>query len=193
MNTVDLSEVSHRYAVTLLEAAERLDALQATEREAEGILAALSASPELNRFLCDPLTDVESKRSTLKVLLEGKVSALMLDFLRLMAGRRRGRAVRTALGSFIELAEERRGRVRADVHCAAPLTPEQLDRLRRRLAAYTGKDVCLHIQVDPELRAGLVVRVGDMVFDGTLVAQLERLRTRLLRTQVNGTPVNTPT
>jgi F-type H+-transporting ATPase subunit delta len=52
--------------------------------------------------------------------------------------------------------------------------------LRTRLAAYTGRQIRLEAQVDESLKGGLVACVGDLVFDGTVETQLERLRHRFL-------------
>jgi F-type H+-transporting ATPase subunit delta len=51
--------------------------------------------------------------------------------------------------------------------------------LRTRLAAYVGKEIRLQVRVDQGLKGGVVARVGDLVLDGSMATQLERLHKRL--------------
>ena len=80
---------------------------------------------------------------------------------------------------FLEEVAERAGVVSAEVRSAVELSPQQQERLRERLEQYTGKKVLLEIQVDAGVRGGVVARVGDTVFDGSVNTHLERLRQRL--------------
>jgi F-type H+-transporting ATPase subunit delta len=53
------------------------------------------------------------------------------------------------------------------------------DRLRLALSERTGQEVRLEIEIDPELIGGVVAKVGDLVFDGSLRTQLTQLRSNL--------------
>jgi F-type H+-transporting ATPase subunit delta len=79
------------------------------------------------------------------------------------------------------LANEAAGRVEAEVVSAAALEPAQLDRVQRALAERTGQEVRVTPRVDPGLIGGIVARVGDLVFDGSIRTQLEQLRANLVR------------
>jgi len=96
-----------------------------------------------------------------------------------VAQRRRAYLLPKVLETFLELAEERIGTVRAEVRSAVELSEEQAERLRERLTAYTGKNVRLQVRIDESLRGGLVVRIGDTTFDGSLDTHLERLHRQL--------------
>ena len=71
--------------------------------------------------------------------------------------------------------------MRAEVVSAAPLRDEQLARLRDALAARVGRQLDLEVRVDPELLGGVVAKVGDLLFDGSLRTQLRQLRAGLVR------------
>ena len=77
------------------------------------------------------------------------------------------------------MLDERTGIVEAEVRSAVALSPEQEERLRQQLAGYTGKIVKLRTGVDARIRGGMVARIGDTVFDGSLTTQLQRLHRRL--------------
>jgi F-type H+-transporting ATPase subunit delta len=63
----------------------------------------------------------------------------------------------------------------AQVISARPLDAEQQERLRAALARRVGAEVALQLQHDPALIGGLVVRLGDLLLDGSVRTQLENL------------------
>lgn len=174
-------EVVRRYAVTLLEASEESGVGEAEmRRDMEGLDAALRSSAELVEFLRNPLLQPEAKRSGLEALFAGKVQPLTLNFLRLLVERRRIGLLPEIASGFLDLLDRRSGMATAQVTSAVALTTDQEERLRTRLASYTGLRIRLDTSVDPGLGGGLVARVDDLVFDGSVETQLERLRVRLM-------------
>ena len=173
-------EVVRRYAVTLLEAAEESGNLDSIRLDVDGVLSSIDSSKELSGFLANPLLTAEVKEKTLVALFEGKVDKLTLNFLALISRRRRTGILRDVLSSFVGMVEERRGVLSAKVVSAIELDATQQNQLRGHLSSYFGKEVSLHAEVDSSLRGGLIARVGDIVFDGSLNTHLERLRRRLV-------------
>ena len=173
-------EVVRRYAATLLDAAEETNVLDIVRKDVQGLLETLSNSQELNEFLSNPLIGPEVQDRTLVAVFGGKVQVLTRNFLSLIAQRRRANSLVPILSAFTEMVEEREGILSAEVVSAVELDDEQQRRLAERLALYTGKQIRLHARVDSTLRGGLVARVGDTVFDGSLNTHLERLRRRLV-------------
>jgi F-type H+-transporting ATPase subunit delta len=177
-------EVVRRYVATLLAAAAESDVLEAVRQDMEGLVATLKGSSELAEFLENRLIDVQVKRAALDKIFSGKVQDLTLNFLLLVAERRRAAFLSEIAAAFLVLCAERAGRVTAVVRSATELSDEQAGRLQERLAAYTGKEVELQVQVDTGLKGGLIARIGDTVFDGSLATYMENLRRRLVGAQV---------
>ena len=173
-------EVVRRYAATLLDAAEETGVLDTVRADVQGVLETISNSQELDEFLNNPLISPEVQDRTLVAIFDGKVQVLTRNFLSLIAQRSRASFLVSVLSAFTEMVEEREGILSAEVVSAVELSDEQQGRLAERLAAYTGMQVRLHARVDSTLRGGLVARVGDTVFDGSLNTHLERLRRRLV-------------
>lgn len=75
---------------------------------------------------------------------------------------------------------ERIGRgVSGTVRSAVPVTAAERQRLTAKLAAQFGPDLTLTYEVDPAVIGGLVVRVGDLVMDGSVASRLSALRETL--------------
>ena len=172
-------EVVRRYAATLLEAADETGATTAVQRDVERLLETVRQSGELAEFLANSLADNQAQANVLRELFSGKVEVLTLNFLRLMAVRGRASIIGAALESFLDQVAEREGIISAEVRSAVALSEEQYQRLRERLEHRSGRTVRLDVQVDPSLRGGAIVRVGDTVFDGSVNTYLERLQARL--------------
>ena len=64
---------------------------------------------------------------------------------------------------------------------ASPLDDEAVERITTQLSKTLGKDVSLQVLVDPEILGGIVVRVGDTVYDGSVVNQLAQVRSRAVK------------
>lgn len=175
-----VSAVARRYAATLLAAAAEKDLLAAVQQDVEGIQATLGRSAELASFLADRLLGAQVQSRVLEALFAGRVQELTLNFLHLLVQRRRLYLLPAVLAAFSQALEEQAGIVTARGRTAVALSDDQVERLRRRLAAYMGKEVRLQLEVDPDLRSGLVVQIGDAVFDGTLATHLDRLRRQLI-------------
>jgi F-type H+-transporting ATPase subunit delta len=78
--------------------------------------------------------------------------------------------------AFRELLNRRMGITPALVTSATELPAQDLRALEERLERLTGGKVDLELKVDPSLIAGVSVRVGDRLIDGSVRGRLERLR-----------------
>ena len=76
---------------------------------------------------------------------------------------------------------DRQNRRRVSVRSAVPLTDAQRAALEDSLARSLGATPILTAAVDPALLGGLVVQVGDVVYDGSVRNRLEQLRHRLIQ------------
>ena len=81
------------------------------------------------------------------------------------------------------MAAERRRRQVAEVRTAIPLDAKRRERLAKALSKATGKEVELKAIVDSRVIGGVVARVGDQVFDGTIRRKLELAREQLTRSR----------
>jgi F-type H+-transporting ATPase subunit delta len=98
----------------------------------------------------------------------------------LLSDRQRLRHAPEVADAFEAMAEARSGRVRAEVTSATALSPAYVSELERTLSTVTGKQVVLSQKVDPSLIAGVVTRIGDHVYDGSLKSRLAELGDELL-------------
>ena len=75
--------------------------------------------------------------------------------------------------------EHRTGKGRVQLRTAQPLSTDKLEDIRRQLAKSLPFDPILEVETEPRLLGGLVIQVGDTVYDGSLRTRLKQLRDRL--------------
>jgi F-type H+-transporting ATPase subunit delta len=89
-------------------------------------------------------------------------------------------SIRATARSARKLLNESRNRVEVEVRTAAPLSNPLREAISTKLAAMLGREVVLNTKVDPELLGGVVVRVGDTLYDGSLSSKLLSMRTQAI-------------
>jgi len=74
--------------------------------------------------------------------------------------------------AYLGLAAEIRARAIATITVARPLEADQKERLQAALQRQLGRQVNLHIIIDPSVLGGARVQVGDEVIEGTVAGRL---------------------
>lgn len=174
-----------RYARALFDVALREADISQAGRDIAAFADLVGANPLLARVLTTPGVPPSSKRTIVEQLLAraGAVTPPVAKLLLLLAERDR-------LVLLPDLAEAYRARlmqhanvVEAQVVTAVPLPPDRVTALQQGLARATGRDVRLESRVDPAIVGGAVTRIGSLVYDGSVVRQLEKMKDRLSQEQ----------
>ncbi|MBI3468127.1 MAG: ATP synthase F1 subunit delta [Planctomycetes bacterium] len=174
------------YAQAFWGAAEKAGAAEAAIGELDAFLEELvQPNPAFAEFLRSRIVSRENKEQVFQQGLQERVSPVLLRFLLVLNRHQRLDLLRDISRACHEIDSERRGRVPVQVTVAAKLDGELTERIRVRLRELLQKEPMVSIRVDPELLGGLVVRVGDSVYDGSLATQLKRLRDQMLQRSVH--------
>ncbi len=118
--------------------------------------------------------------AVLQKALGGKVHPLLLNFLKVLTNHNRMYCLRAIFLAATERFDKLRKRIRVKVTSATPLAEAQVDNLKSILRISTGAEPILIRRIDEKLIGGLIVQVGDTVYDGSVTTQLEHMRTRLI-------------
>ena len=171
-----------RYAKALFTLAQEESRVAEIREELSNLSELVAQNPELSRVLLTPLHPVEERKNVLDALIrEAGLSKTVRHFMAFLVDQRRLVDFEGIREEYDRLADEQAGLVTAEVVSARDLDANDEERLRRALSAATGREVRLDIQLDPGLIGGLIAKVGDLVFDGTLRAQLGQLRATMTK------------
>ena len=140
----------------------------------------LVAHPKFAAVLASPLLPPQDKDRVLVETFEGRALPTVVQFLRVLNRHGRLGLVRSVARAARALWDHRQNRRPVFVKTAVPLDDAQQDALRARLGRLLSATPVLHVQVDPSLIGGLVVQVGDDVYDASVRNRLEQLRHRLI-------------
>lgn len=145
----------------------------------DAVAQGIAAAPKVQAVLMSPRVTKAQKSALLSQALKDAPREFVLF---LTAVVKRGRQ-----GLFSEMAREYEGlldlklnRVRAQVTVARPADAALRQKITARLAEVIGKEVLPNFSEDPAILGGIVVRVGDRVFDGSIRRRMTVLRRTLL-------------
>jgi F-type H+-transporting ATPase subunit delta len=108
-----------------------------------------------------------------------KASAEFKNFIGLLAENGRLSALSAIAAAYEILKQEADGKVEVQVTSAQALTQKQKDEIAKSMTKKLGKEVSITSDVDETLIAGAIIRAGDLVIDGSVLARLDKLSTAL--------------
>lgn len=171
--------IARRYARALYETALQQQNVEQVDSDVALILESLKGSPELGRFLADPILNTAQKTGVMEKLFSTRVSPVTLKFLHLLVEKRREALFPDVASSYQALRDSQLNIVRAEARVALALEPKEEQDLTRAIERLTGRSVKLETRLDPSIIGGVIIRVGDTVYDRSVRNQLTRLRDQL--------------
>jgi F-type H+-transporting ATPase subunit delta len=173
---------AERYARALLQVAlDKKTDMDRIAGELEGFDALLERESGLRTALTSP-TIASAKRVAIldAVLTSASFTPETQNVLRLLAKNERVTLVPFVAESFRMLLLDHRQIQPGEVVSAHPLSSDQKKRLAGQLGLALGKTMELSYRTDPEILGGVVVRVGNRVFDASVTTQLRRFKEQTL-------------
>lgn len=171
----DEQQIGEIYATALLGAVAKDKIDQVVDEFESFVSGVLDKHPALDVAIANPKLSVESKNEMLDRIFKGKMDNTLLTFLKVLGRRQRLGSLRAIQKAASRLADETAGRVRAVVTVSDQLSADAQRTLTEKLSAIFKKEVRIAVKVDPNILGGLVVRIGDTVFDGSVDGQLKSL------------------
>jgi F-type H+-transporting ATPase subunit delta len=185
---VGAMHVARVYAEALLDAAvKRNQPDLVLEELRELVETILEPNPQLVDFFANKTISKEKKAELLQKVFPGRVSELLANFLLVLNEHERLDLIQPILHAYIDLNNERARRMVVQVRSAVPLLDRQRERLATELRQVFRQEPMLEAQVDPDLLGGLVVRVGDWLYDASVRSRLESLRNQLNERSLHAT------
>ncbi len=179
-------EVGALYAKAFLGATEAAGQTEALLAELDSLLDdVLVRLPDLESILASAMVPHEARSRLLDRALAATASPMLLNFLKVLSSRGRLGYLQAIRRAVREQYDVIRGRVRVEVSTATPLEPTLVHHLREQLRRMLAGEPWLAPVVRPELIGGVVLRIGDTVYDGSVSSALERARTQMIERSVH--------
>lgn len=172
-----VSEIAKRYAGALFDIAKEEDRLRDVFEELQDFLPLLNEHGDLKEFFANPAVDRGDKKEVMeKVLAKVNISVVTGNFLRLLVDKNRIDILDQIIACYQNYLDDVLNIMRIGVKAALPLSDTLLRRIQGTLKSITEKNVELQVEDDPSLLGGIIVKVGDRIYDGSVKAQLNSIR-----------------
>jgi F-type H+-transporting ATPase subunit delta len=177
-----MSVVSLRYAHAFasVAASSHLDS-DAVQRQVRDFSETLADSHELREVLMNPSISTDQKLRVLDAIA-GRIGMLpqVRNFIAVIMDHQRLAELDEILAEYHAVADEQSGLAEAEITSAHPLNDADRAELEAQVAKLAGGRVRATYRQDATLLGGAVVRIGSTVYDGSIRAQLQHLKEKLV-------------
>lgn len=178
--------VSKTYGDALFELAVSENNLAAITDEVHCFLDILHQNDDMNTMLSGDGVSKEEKWEFIKNVFDGRLSDIMMGFLNIAIEKGRSSDIESILDYFSDRSREYNKIGVAHITSAVSLTDAQKKQIKDRLLQVTDfVDYETEYEVDEKLIGGLVIRIGDRVFDSSVKNRIEKMQRSLTKIQLN--------
>jgi F-type H+-transporting ATPase subunit delta len=175
-----ISNISKRYARAFFEIATEEKQLERYYNEISQFALIIAQNKALGEFLANPVFEQESKKGVVENIIgKLKLSGMTVNFLKLLVDKRRIDVLPDIVFFYRQLMDESLKKVRVNLKTAFPLSSEMQAYIASNLEKVTGRKVEISVEKDPGLVGGIVIGVGDTLYDGSIKNQLNNMRNLL--------------
>jgi len=174
------SGIAKRYARAFFDIAGEDKLFEKYYEELSGFARIVQGDKNLKEFLANPVFNQAEKKAVVEAILQKvQMSDMTANFLKLLVDKKRIGMLAEISNYYRELMDEVLKRVRVSVKTAFPLQADATAEIKKGLEKMTGKQTEVTIEEDQSLLGGIVIRVGDTLYDGSMKTQLNNIRNLL--------------
>ena len=170
------SKISRRYAIALFSLGQEDGNFEKYGADLAEFSKFCHDNEEFGQVIADPIFAVEERKAVLLAVLEKSgFSDVVKNFLKLLVDKNRMAAIGAITEYYSRLTDEVSNIARAEITTAMPLKSNTLRRVEKSLERLTSKKIKSEVKEDQDLIGGIVVKIGDLILDGSVKAQLKGL------------------
>jgi len=178
------SVIAKRYAEALFAVANKHEILDKVEQDLRLIVNVIKDTEGLVNFLRHPQIDGEVKKQVVDSSFGETISWVSKNFLFQIIDSAREEYIEQILAHYIKLANEIRGIVDITAITADSLTKADQEKISASFSKKLGKEIRLDNVLDPSIIGGMIIQVGDRVYDGSLKNKLQDMKRSLVASRV---------
>lgn len=179
-NTFELSIIAERYAIAFIELAEKQNQLDKFDSDLALVKETLLTYKELKDFLEHPLIQVNDKKEVVEKIFMEHVSIFTLNLIRLLIDKNRIFILPVIPDHFRELLNKKRNISTAKIITAIEIDEKTRNKVKEKLENLLKQTIQVETVVDKEIIAGMIVRVGDKIIDGSIKTKFENMKKQVL-------------
>jgi len=181
---VAINDVARVYASSLAELGKKNDSLEQYEEEIKFVADLVSGDSNLRNFFLSPGISRETKKIFLNKVFKNKLSDDIIYFLCVLIDNERQSSIGDMYDAMTEIVDNARNRQKATVTTCDGLDGSTIEKITGTLRDVFKKEIIINEQIDKGILGGIVIKVGDLVIDGSLARGLKNIRNSLLKSKV---------
>lgn len=178
------------YAEALFSLAQEAGTIDATLVELDALVQLTEDDSKFAEFLRSVAIDPDARAASLEKIFRGRLSDLTVNALLVLNAHGRAGVLSQVRRAFVLAAEQSRNQIEATAISAVELEASAKQRIKELVAEKTGKEPLVSFDVDPDVLGGVVLRIADWQFDGSLRKQLKEMRSQLMERGERGLAVS---
>jgi len=141
----------------------------------------LAQSKDLNEFLTNPIISIDNKKEVIDKVFSKEIHATVVNFLKVLVDKNRFNTFNEVFDSYNKSLDDINNISRIQVTSAVEMSSDSQNKLKEKLETKLKKNVVLDLNINPEIIAGLVIKIGDNVVDMSLKHKLQDLSNNITR------------
>lgn len=168
------------YAKSMFEASKEDDSLKLVYEELNLVKNTIDSNPRLLEVFKHPLLSINQKKEIIKSIYEHNLSKLSLNFLCVLIDAKRFNMISSIIDEFNNLYDIDNNILKGTIITKNKLSDDEINKYEEKLTKSLNSNVKLNNILDENIIGGVIVKIGDKLYDSTLKGQLNELRKELI-------------
>ena len=178
-------KVAARYAKALIDLSVEQKNLDVILGDMKDFVSTLKHNHQIVTMLKSPVVKGDNKMAVLNKIFGKTYHKNTMGFFGIIIRKNRASFLLPIAEVFVEQYNELNNIMLASVKTAQPIDQKLTDEIKQFISSYTGKTIELKSTVDPELIGGMVIQMGDKLFDASIQGKLNKLKHELINTYIS--------
>ncbi|MEI8388592.1 MAG: ATP synthase F1 subunit delta [bacterium] len=179
-NTFGLSIIADRYALAFMELAEKHDLFDKFNSDLALIKETINANKDLKDFLEHPLIQLNDKKDVIDRIFRESVSIYTLNLVKLLIDKNRTHIIALLTDHYKLLLNKKRNISTAQIITAVEIDEDTKNRVKEKLERVFSQTIEIETIIDKEIIAGMIVKVGDKIIDGSIKTKFENMKKQVI-------------
>jgi F-type H+-transporting ATPase subunit delta len=174
------SRAAKRYAKALFDLARQTGETDSIRRDIDKLQELMNSMPDLSSFMRNYMLPRATRTITIDEIFSGMVNLLTFQFISLLEEKKRCGILAQVCVAFVDLHDRMLGMVKGRITTPVQLEKSDIEAVTSYARTKTEGQLLLSTVVDPSLLGGFKLRLGDVVYDASVSAQLHMLKEKMI-------------
>lgn len=168
-----LIPLAKRYSDALSQVAKERNELDAVYEDLKTVTESLNAVGVMKNFLSHPVIPFNEKEDLINAVFQGRIKECSLNLLFILLEKNKINLIDTIQYCYEESMDDAQNVLKIGVVSAVEVDEDLKAKLKEKLEKKLQKNVKFDFEINPDIIAGLVLKIQDKIVDGSMAAKLQ--------------------